>query len=226
MFTIFSKVLVSQLRVSVNISQQYLVSRRRHSGTKCICRTATYTTTITAGDTDKPKKSRKSKTKQDSDVTSSMDKSTSDSQKKKKKRGRKVLSEEEILDSLIGPSIPFEGIAEKNSAFEHANLSFEKQDSPDGRFYRCQTSTNSYAFPSVTTVLDKTGTRSYPLLIWKRKLVEEHGKEGFEAIRKNTLKSGNDFHKVRCTPTSQKNPQVAGPSPLINYLTSTRGFFV
>lgn len=199
--SMFSKVLVSQLRV--DISQRHCISRKRCSGAiSCI---ATYTTN-TAGDTDKPKKtkkSRKSRTKHDSDVTS-IDKSTSDSQKKKKRRGRKVLSEEEILDSLIGPFIPLEGIAEKSAsdkAFEHANLTLEKQDSPDGRFYHCQTSTSSYSFPSVTTVLDKTGTKSYPLLIWKRKLVEEHGKDGFEVIRKNTLKAGSDFHKVRCTQT-------------------------
>lgn len=139
-----------------------------------------------------PKKTRKSKTKEGAA-------SKDELQKKKRKKRKSVLSDEEIKEILIGPFIPFEGLSEEASgdiAFQSGEVSVEKEDSPEGRFYCYETSSNTYSFPSVTTVLDKTGS-SYPLLLWKRKLTDQHGKEGFEAIRRSTLKSGSDFHKVR-----------------------------
>lgn len=187
----------SSLRFKVNSSsQQYLLSRGWYGVTSGCA--ASYTSSNDTGGTDqtqtpkkKKRKSRKSKAKED-DVTSS-DKSTSDVPKKKRK-SKKVLTDEEIMDSLIGPFIPFEGDSSNKT---NAGFCFERQDLPDGRFYRHQSSTNSYSFPSVTTVLDKTMDSSYPLFLWKRKLTELHGKKGFDAIRNNTLKCGINFHKVR-----------------------------
>lgn len=188
----------SSLRFKVNSSsQQYLLSRGWYGVTSGCA--ASYTSSNDTGGTDqtqtpkkKKRKSRKSKAKEEDDVTSS-DKSTSDVPKKKRK-SKKVLTDEEIMDSLIGPFIPFEGDSSNKT---NAGFCFERQDLPDGRFYRHQSSTNSYSFPSVTTVLDKTMDSSYPLFLWKRKLTELHGKKGFDAIRNNTLKCGINFHKVR-----------------------------
>lgn len=136
------------------------------------------------------KKKRKSKSQ--TSATDASDEPPVSLEKKRKKR--KVISDEEVKDSLIGGFVPFEGTHE--GALDNADVSFQRLELPDGRFYHYQSSTDSYSFPSVTTVLDKTSTKSYPLLLWKRKLTELHGKEGFDTIRNNTLKSGINFHKV------------------------------
>lgn len=208
--SIFSK--VSPLRIT---PQRYRVRKGSCGGSPGhFFPTATYTSSSTAkDDADQeqvdPKKKRKSRKSKSKDSDATLDEPSSDSQRKKKKSGkdeksqkkrkkRVILSDEEIMDSLIGPFVPFEGTVEKSScdkAVHSPDISFEKQDLPEGRFYQCQSSTSTYSFPSVTTVLGKTGS-SYALLIWKRKLTELHGKEGFDAIRNSTLQSGINFHEV------------------------------
>lgn len=151
------------------------------------------------GDDDQSQKSPKKKSKKSKD--SLTDESSGGVPKKKGRKKKQPLTDEEIMDSLI-TFVPFEGIAEENSdvcgePFCGADFAFKKQDLPDGRFYHHFSSKNSFSFPSVTTVLDKTmeKSNSYLLTAWKRKLTELHGKEGFNTIRNNTLQSGTDFHK-------------------------------
>ena len=186
--SLYSRAPILQPKFNTAISQQYLVSIGRFGR---VSPPATYaTSTELSPGPKKKRKSRKSKAKGDADTTSD------EPQKKKRKKRKSALSDEEIKETLIGPFIPFEGGTSGDSVFQSGEISVEKEDTPEGRFYCYETSTNTYSFPSVTTVLDKTGS-SYPLLLWKRKLTDEHGKEGFEAIRRSTLKSGSDFHKVK-----------------------------
>lgn len=148
-----------------------------------------------SADSQKIRKKRKLKKLLESeDPKDVRDELSSGSPKIKKKKRKK--SDQDIQSLLLGPFIPFEGSGTDN--LQSRTIAFDRWDSPEGRFYHLQSSTISYSFPSVTTILDKTVEKGsdYGLKIWKQKLIEKHGQKGFDAIVKNTLKSGSDFHKV------------------------------
>ena len=69
---------------------------------------------------------------------------------------------------------------------------------PEGRFYHISSASESVVFPSVTTVLGHTLTKSryYMLRNWKKSMVKEHGEEGFESIQQQTKDTGTHFHNV------------------------------
>ena len=127
----------------------------------------------------------------------------------KKKRGRRKKSteqsDEDIKSLLLGPFVPFEGSPVNSSGSSEGILnqvlSMDRQDLPEGRFYHVKSSTDNFSFPSVTTILDNTMESSsyYRLLKWRLKLTGEHGAKGFDTIRKTTLNSGHNFHKVEPT---------------------------
>lgn len=130
---------------------------------------------------------------------------------------RKKTTKKEVLDPpdqevKNSPSyVPFEGITEdilnqKTKELYDAK-SFYKQNSPDGRFYHLNSSTATFSFPSVTTILAKTveGSSHFRLLNWKRKLIKEHGQERFDKIRSDLLQSGSNFHKVSLLPEQSCN---------------------
>ncbi len=122
---------------------------------------------------------------------------------RKKNKDAEQSDEIEIIkDLLLGPFVPFEGTPVNNNSvgedLQNSGFSIDRQDLPEGRFYLLESSTDSFSFPSVTTILDNTmeGSSYYRLLRWRLKLTGEHGAKGFDTIRQNTLNSGRDFHKV------------------------------
>ena len=174
--------------------------------------------------TKKRRKKAKSSSEEGSPTKVSQDTSEKVPKQEKttKKRGRKRKSKntESITDSespgiskqtLIGHFVPFEGttkvLTPDTNPFDTYGLhnglfSFDRQDSLEGRLYHIKPTDKRnksvYSFPSVTTILENTmeNANYYRLLNWKRKLMAEHGTEGFDMIVKNTMKSGSDFHKV------------------------------
>lgn len=152
-----------------------------------------------------PKRSKKKSIDADQDQSLSVD-SSADTAPEKKKKGRRKKkaeqSDEDIKSLLLGPFVPFEGSPEdslgSSESILHEILSVDRQDLPEGRFYHLKSSTDSFSFPSVTTILDNTMESSsyYRLLKWRLKLTGEHGAKGFDTIRKTTLNSGHNFHKV------------------------------
>lgn len=149
-----------------------------------------------ASETAKKRKPRKSKTENTNGASA-------EPQIKRKREKKPPVSDEELKSSLLGPFIPFEGEDSESEGLHSGTFSIQREDSPGGRLYHIKSSTahdnHTYSFPSVTSILDSTVEKAsyYRLLVWKRKLTEKHGLEGFDKIVKNTLKSGSNFHKVR-----------------------------
>ena len=69
----------------------------------------------------------------------------------------------------------------------------------EDRFYHVSSASASVVFPSVTTVLNNTVTKSqyYRLRNWKRSMIKEHGEEEFENIQQHIKDTGTHFHQVR-----------------------------
>ena len=55
-------------------------------------------------------------------------------------------------------------------------------------------------YPSVTTILDTTRTKSnlFALLNWRRKQISELGEKEFKEKVANTKHNGTTFHQVKC----------------------------
>ena len=125
---------------------------------------------------------------------------------KKRKKQASEESDDDIKSSLLGQFIPFEGITEENLTYVDStscpelseNVSINSQETLEGRFYNLKSLTDDYCFPSVTTILEGTVAKNsyFQLFNWKRKMIKEHGEEGFDAIQRNTLRSGVNFHMV------------------------------
>ena len=139
-----------------------------------------------------------------------------------KKRAKKSTSalvetpnhESQTEDRPPTLSFPFEGSSytETDDEFgiHHHNLSdlhclgarsvIHRMDdcTSEDRFYHISSAGASVVFPSVTTVLSHTLTKSryYMLRNWKKNMVKEHGEEGFESIQQQTKDTGTHFHKV------------------------------
>lgn len=158
---------------------------------------------------EKPKKTKKvTKKKQEKNKSHSSDgianiascpETATGTIKKRTRKKKCEQSDDDIKNLLIGSFVPFEGTPVGPVEEENSQFSVDKQDIPEGRFYHLKSSTDSFSFPSVTTVLDNTieGSSYYRLLKWRLKLTGEHGAKGFDAIRRTTLDSGHSFHKVR-----------------------------
>ena len=70
--------------------------------------------------------------------------------------------------------------------------------SSEGRFYQVSSEGVSVLFPSVTTVLSNTVSKSqhYRLRSWRRGMIKEHGEAEFESIQQQTRDTGTHFHQV------------------------------
>lgn len=87
------------------------------------------------------------------------------------------------------------GYSEDNSLVQRID-GYNSKD----RFYHIVSSVGTgVLFPSVTTVLSNTPTRSqyYRLRNWKKSMIKKYGEEQFENFQQQTKDAGTQFHQVR-----------------------------
>lgn len=129
----------------------------------------------------------------------------------RKKRKRKAKENEEEKLSVY---FPFEGDGSTTSddtamlrtddklqsgakSGEHF-FTIKKLDKPGGRFYRISSDEGVCEFPSVTNILSTTRTTQsfFMLRNWIQNMIKQHGTSGYERIRKETIRKGQNFHQV------------------------------
>jgi hypothetical protein len=75
-----------------------------------------------------------------------------------------------------------------------------KRDTSNGRHYVFQRGCSSerYHLPSVTTVLNETRPAGswFSLRNWRLGMIQTHGEDGYNRIRQQIVKDGQEFHKV------------------------------
>ena len=134
--------------------------------------------------------------------------------------GNQTVHSEDRLDGPPSLSFPFDGSSytETDDEFNmyhsaSVDLSCSADSSmvqrmddfrSEGRFYHVSSAGASVLFPSVTTVLSNTPTKSqyYRLRNWKKSMIKTHGEEQFENIQQQTKDVGTHFHQVSVQGTS------------------------
>lgn len=90
------------------------------------------------------------------------------------------------------------GLADLSCSNNSSVIHMMENCSSEDRFYRVSSSAESVIFPSVTTVLGNTVSKSqyYRLRNWKRNMIKEYGEAEFESIQQQTRDIGTHFHQV------------------------------
>ena len=125
------------------------------------------------------------------------------SSKTKRRRKKKLVEKQELL----GPLFPFEGTT--NVPVDEEQLPAQNAEPQLTIIDRITTKTRrtyhirlddgtSYRLPSVTTILEETQpvSRQFMLRNWAKGLIKEHGKEGFDQIKRDIQNNGTHFHQV------------------------------
>ena len=95
-------------------------------------------------------------------------------------------------------SIYHHGTPDLSFPGQHSVVRMVNNNSSEGRFYQVSSEGASVFFPSVTTVLSNTVSKSqyYRLRNWKRSMIREHGEAEFESIQQQYRDTGTHFHQV------------------------------
>ena len=99
-------------------------------------------------------------------------------------------------------------------------FTIKKLDKPGGRFYRISSDEGVCEFPSVTNILSTTRTTQsfFMLRNWIQSMIKQHGTSGYERIRKETIRKGQNFHQVHFTGNFTKEIPLPHIDRVINVI--------